>query len=234
MNRWKKTFIVFTVILVAALIVYPFLPSGAQTIIRNLPEKSASYVSGNISGTYASTEKVLPALPDSLKNEDTLLIAYKSKYRMQLYYKGKLQKTYIIGLGQEPIGHKQQQGDNRTPEGDYRIIEKAVGPFTGANPYLGNRWMRINYPNSADAKAGLAKEFITQSECDKIISANKKGTEPLKTTKLGGGIGIHGWYGTWPGDDEQDITWGCISMQNVDVEDVYDRIGLQTRIIINP
>jgi len=234
MKRLLKVTIILVVLTVIFLIVYPQLPSGAQTIIRNLPEKSASYVSGTVSGTYASTEKVLPALPDSLKNEDTLLIAYKSKYRMQLYYKGELQKTYIIGLGQEPIGHKEQQGDNRTPEGDYRIIEKAVGPFTGANPYLGNRWMRINYPNSADAKGGLAKQFITQTECDKIIAANKKGTEPLKTTKLGGGIGIHGWYGSWPGDDEQDITWGCISMQNADVEDVYDRIGLQTRIIINP
>lgn len=234
MKRLLKITTVLVVLTIAFLIVYPQLPSGAQTIIRNLPEKSVSYVSGTISGTYASTDKALPALPDSLKNEDTLLVAYKSKYRMQLYYKGKLQKTYIIGLGQEPIGHKEQQGDNRTPEGDYRIIEKAVGPFTGANPYLGNRWMRINYPNSADARAGLAKEFITKTECDKIIAANKNGTQPLKTTKLGGGIGIHGWYGSWPGDDEQDITWGCISMQNEDVEDLYDRVGIQTRILISP
>lgn len=234
MKRLLKITFVLVILTVIFLIVYPQLPSGAQTIIRNLPEKSASYVSGTVAGTYASTETILPSLPDSLINEDTLLIAYKSKYRMQLYYKGKLQKTYIIGLGQEPIGHKEQQGDNRTPEGDYRIIEKAVGPFTGANPYLGNRWMRINYPNSADAKAGLAKEFITQTECDQIVASNKKGTMPLKTTKLGGGIGIHGWYGEWPGDDEQDITWGCISMQNDQVEDLYDRVGIQTRIIINP
>lgn len=234
MNRWKKVLIAFVILTLIGFVVFPFLPSGAQNYISKLPVKSVSYVEGTISGTYASTDKVLPALPDSLKSEDTLLIAYKSKYRMQLYYKGVLQKTYIIGLGQEPTGHKQQQGDNRTPEGDYRIIEKAVGPFTGANPYLGNRWMRLNYPNNADAKAGLKKKLITQSQYDQIVAANKKGTMPLKTTELGGGIGIHGWYGEWPGDDEQDITWGCISMQNVDVEDVYDRIGIQTRIIIRP
>ena len=234
MNRWKKVLIAFVILTILFLVVFPFLPSGAQTYIRKFPAKSLSYVEGQIAGTYASTEKVLPALPDSLKNEDTLLIAYKSKYRMQLYYKGVLQKTYIIGLGQEPIGHKQLQGDNRTPEGDYRIIEKTVGPFTGANPYLGNRWMRLNYPNNADAQAGLEKKLITQDQYEKIVAANKKGIMPLKTTDLGGGIGIHGWYGEWPGDDEQDITWGCISMQNSDVEDVYDRVGLQTRIIINP
>lgn len=234
MKRWKKIVIAFVVLTVIGLFAFPFLPGAAQTYISHLPEKSVSYVSGSISGTYASTDKILPALPDSLKKVDTLLVAYKSKYRMQLYYKGKLEKTYIIGLGQEPVGHKQQQGDNRTPEGDYRIIEKAVGPFTGANPYLGNRWMRINYPNNADAKAGLDKKLITQSEYDKIVAANKAGTMPLKTTALGGGIGIHGWYGEWPGDDEQDITWGCISMQNTDVEDVYKRIGLQSRIVIYP
>lgn len=234
MNRWKKILIAFVILTILFFVVFPFLPSGAQTYIQSFPAKSLSYVEGTISGTYASTEKVLPTLPDSLKNEDTLLIAYKSKYRMQLYYKGVLQKTYIIGLGQDPIGHKQQQGDNKTPEGDYRIIEKTVGPFTGANPYLGNRWMRLNYPNNADAKAGLEKKLITQSQYDQIVSANKKGTMPLKTTDLGGGIGIHGWYGEWPGDDEQDITWGCVSMQNDQVKDLYDRVGLQTRIIIYP
>lgn len=178
--------------------------------------------------------KVIPALPDSLAKEDTLLVAYKHLYRMQLYYSGKLIKTYIIGLGQEPIGHKQQQGDNRTPEGDYRIIEKAVGPFNETNPYLGTRWMRINYPNNTDAKSGLDKKYISQDEYNKIVAQNKAGLQPLKTTKLGGGIGIHGWYGSWPGDDKQDLTWGCITMQNDQVEDLYPRVGVQTRLIIWP
>jgi hypothetical protein len=234
MKRWKKIAISLLTLMVIGFFVFPFLPSGAQNYIGALPQKTVSYVEGNVAGTYASTEKELPALPDSLKNEDTLLIVYKSKYRMQLYYKGKLEKNYIIGLGQEPIGHKQQQGDNRTPEGNYRIIEKTIGPFTDANPYLGNRWMRLNYPNNDDAKSGLERKLITKNQYDQIVAANKKGLMPLKTTALGGGIGIHGWYGSWPGEDEQDITWGCISMQNEDVEDVYDRIGLQTRIIIKP
>jgi hypothetical protein len=218
----------------AAFIVMSNLPSGTVTTIKNLPVKADHFIGGTITGTYASTEKELPALADSLEKVDTLLVAYKSKYRMQLYYSGKLIKTYIIGLGQEPVGHKQQQGDNRTPEGNYRIIQKTVGPFDGSNPYLGNRWMRLNYPNNADAKAGLEKKLITQSEYNKIVAANKAGTEPLKTTKLGGGIGIHGWYGSWPGDDEQDLTWGCITMQNSEVEDLYGRVKLQTRIVIYP
>jgi hypothetical protein len=234
MSRRFKLFLFTAGLCTTGWIVFSQLPSSAQQVVRHFPQKAGSYVSGKWEGTYASTEKVLPPLPDSLKKSDTLLVAYKSKYRMQLFYSGKLIKTYIIGLGQEPIGHKQQEGDNRTPEGDYRIIEKAIGPFTGSNPYLGTRWMRLNYPNNADAAAGLKKKLITKAEHDKIVAANKAGTMPPKTTKLGGGIGIHGWYESWPGDDEQDLTWGCITLQNDQVEDLYPRVGIQTRVIIYP
>lgn len=30
-------------------------------------------------------------------------------------------KTYMVALGRNPVGHKQQEGDGRTPEGRYRI-----------------------------------------------------------------------------------------------------------------
>lgn len=233
MHRFVKFLLSSVVLLLGWIVFTQFVQSPAAAQPRC--EKFALGIDRLFHGPYSIEEgKTLPALPDSLKDVDTLLIVYKSKYRMQLYYSGELIKTYIIGLGQEPIGHKQEQGDNRTPEGNYMIIEKAVGPFTGSNPYLGSRWMRINYPNNADAKAGLEKQFITEGEYNKIIASNKAGTEPLKTTRLGGGIGIHGWYGEWPGDDEQDLTWGCITLENEDVEDLYGRVGIMTRVVILP
>lgn len=219
---------------ISAAIVWPRLSVSTRNYISKLPVKTKNYISGTVKGTYADTGKILPPLPDSLRNVDTILIAWKSKYRMQLFYSGKLVKTYIIGLGQEPIGHKQQQGDNKTPEGNYRIIQKTVGPFSGggSSAWLGTRWMRLNYPNNADAKSGLDRKLISKDEYNRIVAANKAGKEPPKNTKLGGGIGIHGWNGRWPGSDEQDLTWGCISLQNDQVEDLYDRVGLQTRVII--
>jgi murein DD-endopeptidase MepM/ murein hydrolase activator NlpD len=166
---------------------------------------------------------------------EKILIAFKSKYRMYLYSNGSLQKTYIIGLGQEPIGHKQQQGDNKTPEGEYKIIQKSRGPFEGAyGAYLGVAWMRLNYPNNFDAAVGLQKKWITQAQYDAIVNANKASKEPLKTTKLGGGIGIHGWAGNWPGNDKQDLTWGCISVQNTKLDDLYKEVDLGTKILICP
>jgi len=174
-------------------------------------------------------------LTRALRAEPRLLIARKGQYRMRLYAHGELVKTYVIGLAQNPIGHKQEEGDNRTPEGRYRIIQKVVGPFPGAfGAFLGPRWIRLNYPNDEDAEAGLRRGLVTKAQVAKIHAANRAGVQPPKDTKLGGGIGIHGWFGKWPGEDRQNLTWGCITLQNPDLEDLYDRVQVGTRVIILP
>lgn len=58
--------------------------------------------------------------------EDKIIIAIKHEYRMYLYFDSVLQKKYEIALSQNPYGHKEKQGDNRLPEGEYLIIEKAL------------------------------------------------------------------------------------------------------------
>ncbi|HSH13273.1 MAG TPA: L,D-transpeptidase, partial [Desulfurivibrionaceae bacterium] len=144
--------------------------------------------------------EALPPIPEALADEAAVLVAWKSRYRMGLYNKGQLVKSYVIGLGQAPLGHKERQGDNRTPEGEYRIIQKTTGPFRGRNGrYLGKAWMRLNYPNEQDAESGFARGLISEAEKEAIIAANRDGREPPKSTRLGGGIGIHGWWGRWPG-----------------------------------
>ena len=154
---------------------------------------------------------------------------------MKLYSEGKLLKEYRIALGQSPEGHKLTQGDNKTPEGQYRIIEKSVGPFGGAyGSFLGSRWMRLNYPNTWDAEVGLSKKIISKAQFEQIEKANRDGREPLKTTKLGGGIGIHGWSGNWPSADKQNLTWGCISMEKEELEALYSTIQKGCTLLIYP
>ena len=191
---------------------------------------------GSRTGAIAASESAAADdVPQDLRAEPLLLIAHKGQYRMRLYAQGKLIKTYVIGLGQEPIGHKQKEGDNRTPEGRYRIIQKALGPFSGEfGAYLGPRWIRLNYPNDQDAQLGLKDGLITKEQFDRILAANRAGTQPSKDIRLGGGIGIHGWAGDWPGTDRQNLTWGCISLQNRDLEDLYDRVEMGTSVVIYP
>ena len=145
-------------------------------------------------------------------------------------------KRDTIGtIGQDPIGHKVRQGDNRLPEGEYRIIQKSKGPFSGKwAEYYGPAWMRINYPNNYDAENGYQKGLITKKERKSIIKANNTGKFPPKTTKLGGGIGIHGWICDWIADGTQNLTWGCISMHNNDLLELYKKMPLNTKIIILP
>lgn len=67
----------------------------------------------------------------------------KSDRLLYLLRDGRVWKSYPIGLGFTPRGHKRQQGDGRTPEGDYVLDWR--------NPqssfYLS---IHISYPNDRD------------------------------------------------------------------------------------
>lgn len=139
-----------------------------------------------------------------------------------------------IALSQSPIGHKVKQGDNKMPEGQYKITEKNRGPFGGNYAaYFGPAWMRISYPNSYDAGIALNNKLINQKQHDAIVNSTNKGVQPSSSTPIGGGIGIHGWAGDWPASTKH-LTWGCISMQNGDLDKFYELIPVGTRIVILP
>ncbi len=164
--------------------------------------------------------------------EEVLMVAVKSDYKMYLYKNGKLSKTLDIALSQSPVGHKVKQGDNKMPEGEYKITEKNRGPFGGNYAaYFGPAWMRISYPNCFDAAIALKSKLITQKQHDVIVNSTNKGIQPSSATPLGGGIGIHGWAGDWPTSTKH-LTWGCISMQNKDLDRFYELIPVGTRIVI--
>lgn len=165
----------------------------------------------------------------------SLLVAEKDRYRMSLFRSGQRVMELRIALSQDPVGPKQQQGDNRTPEGQYVILEKSWGPFTGKYAaYFGPAWMRISYPNAFDAAAALADGRISATDAQRITTATAAGTEPPKDTPLGGGIGVHGWAGPWPGADRQNLTWGCISVQNPDLERLVEATPVGTVVMILP
>ncbi len=75
--------------------------------------------------------------------EVTRVVVYKEARKMYLLHHDQVLKAYDVGLGFAPEGHKQIEGDGRTPEGDY-IVDRR-------NPnskfYLS---IGISYPNAAD------------------------------------------------------------------------------------
>ena len=104
----------------------------------------------------------------------TLVVVDKSERNMWLYHNDQILKTYDVDLGRSPTGHKQFEGDGKTPEGNY-IIDRR-NPNSQYHLSIG-----ISYPNEQD-----------------VAFAEAQGKEP------GGEIFIHGRsryrggnYGDW-------------------------------------
>ncbi len=90
-----------------------------------------------------------PAMAPAEQRADRIVV-FKSERRMRLMREGKTIRHYSILLGDAPTGHKRQQGDERTPEGEYRI--------SGRNP--NSRFhlsLRVSYPNDADRRQARAR-----------------------------------------------------------------------------
>ena len=166
--------------------------------------------------------------------EERILIAVKHAYQISLCEKGQVKHTLPIALGQDGRQRKMTDGDNRTPVGEYRITQKAKGPFDGDyGAYLGAAWLRLNYPNANDARTALIEKRITKKEHDRIAVAAQHGSLAPTDTSLGGGIGIHGWISDWP-DGKHHLTWGCLSLRKADLHQLHDWVKKGTRVLILP
>lgn len=74
----------------------------------------------------------------------------KSKNKMFLLERSKIVKEYHVAFGGSPKGHKEQEGDQKTPEGIYTLdYKKEDSSFYRA--------MHISYPNLADLDNAKSK-----------------------------------------------------------------------------
>ena len=168
-----------------------------------------------------------PATPASY-NEISITVL-KTAHQLWLYKGKEPIKVYRVFLGSSPEGHKRTRGDNRTPEGNYRVIEK--------NPDSKfHRFITIDYPNVRDADLAYNEGRLSASQWVDILYASTKGVKPPWNTSLGGFLGIHGI-----GDDEKfkleligDMDWtnGCIALTNRDVEELFRRVPVGTLVRI--
>lgn len=75
--------------------------------------------------------------------EVTFVVVNKAQRRMHLLHNESVLESYDIKLGFAPVGHKQFEGDGKTPEGLYRIDRR--NPQSDFHLSLG-----ISYPNTRD------------------------------------------------------------------------------------
>ncbi len=130
----------------------------------------------------------------------------KSESKMYLLDGKNVVKEYHVAFGANPKGHKQQEGDKRTPEGSYTLdYKKEDSAFYRA--------MHVSYPNDQD-----------------IAGAKQRGVSP------GGFIMVHGqrnWLG-WLAPLTQQFNWtdGCIALTNPEMDEFMKLVGVGTEIQI--
>src|SRR3954469_4769224 len=163
----------------------------------------------------------LDAAVQTLPLSSPRILIKKSQRRLFLYSNDKLVRTYRIGLGLSPVGDKVRQGDRRTPEGDFYIFTKNDKSAF----YLS---LGISYPNAAHAERGLRDKLITKSQYATILEALKAGEAPPQHTKLGGDIYIHG------NGARSDWTWGCVALEDGDIRELFNAVGVGTPVTIKP
>ena len=74
----------------------------------------------------------------------------KGERQLYLMRGGKVWKSYPIALGFAPEGHKQREGDGRTPEGDYILDWRN----TKSSFYLS---IHISYPDAGDKASAMGR-----------------------------------------------------------------------------
>ena len=123
------------------------------------------------------------------------VIVEKGARKLHLIKDGKTFRTFDIALGMYPVGDKHEEGDQKTPEGQYTLDTR--------NPdsdfFLS---IHIDYPNASERQ-----------------QARKKGMDP------GGQIMVHGQPNKPTYSEafyaKEDWTNGCSAVSNSDMIDIW-------------
>jgi hypothetical protein len=136
-------------------------------------------------------------------------------------------REFSIALSREPFGAKRARGDQRSPEGSYRIAGHARSSRF-------HRFIPIDYPSLADADRALAERRISADVHTRILAAHHAGRLPPQDTALGGWVGLHGEGERWRGDGDLDWTEGCFALPDDAIDWVAAHAPVGTPIRIEP
>ncbi len=133
---------------------------------------------------------------------------FKAQRQMVLLRDGAELARYDVSLGGKPVGHKRQEGDERTPEGQYVIDWRNAHSVAHLS-------LHISYPNAQDK---------AQAQADGVSA--------------GGNIMIHGLPNGWGflGRLHRLLDWtdGCIGVTNAEMDEIWSRVDTGTPITLYP
>jgi len=149
-----------------------------------------------------------PSLPSAAPLMADRILVEKGKRRLYLLNRGRVIAEYPVRLGLSPKGHKQFEGDFRTPEGVYHLSRR--------NPrsefFLS---VEVSYPNEADRARAKAEGLPPGG----LIMIHGQPNVPRKPPE---------YYAT------RDWTDGCIAVSNSAMVEIWQRTRLGIPIEIRP
>ncbi|KKO03300.1 hypothetical protein LCGC14_0097130 [marine sediment metagenome] len=158
-------------------------------------------------GVYFADSRLPALFAEELPQAEAVLVV-KEERKLYLLRDGEPYREYGIALGGNPVGHKQEEGDQRTPEGDYVLDWR--------NPNsMAHLSLHVSYPNEHDQ-----------------AQAEVRGVSPGGMIMIHGQMNGFGWLGhllqRW------DWTDGCIAVTNVAMEEIWRAVPNGTPIRIEP
>jgi murein L,D-transpeptidase YafK len=157
-------------------------------------------------GVLAAAYLNLDPLPQDAVADRVLV--EKSARRLTLLWNGSVLKSYRIALGRTPVGPKEYEGDQRTPEGVYSIdFHKPDSDYHLA--------LHISYPEQRDIDRAGAQGLSAGS--DIMIHGLPNG---------------RGWIGRF--HQRRDWTAGCVAVADFEIEEIYRAVADGTPVEIRP
>lgn len=147
-----------------------------------------------------------PPAPLPLTGSIDRIVIDKSDRVLLAFQDDRLVRRYPMSLGFAPDGHKQRQGDGRTPEGIFAVNRR--NPQSRFHLSLG-----LDYPHPAD-----------------VARARAGGYDP------GGDIFIHGQPHGLSGLQRIAADWtaGCIAVNNAAMDELWSAVPIGTPVEIRP
>ncbi|MDO5606717.1 MAG: L,D-transpeptidase family protein [Paracoccus sp. (in: a-proteobacteria)] len=136
----------------------------------------------------------------------TQVVVNKGERRMHLISGRTVLKSYDVHLGNAPVGHKQFEGDGKTPEGIYFIDR-----FNPRSTY--HLSVGINYPQPQDTANAMA--VGRRPGGDIFIHGRGREGEVARLAR------------------RSDWTAGCIAVEDAEIEEIYAMLSGGTPVVIN-
>jgi murein L,D-transpeptidase YafK len=157
-------------------------------------------------GILAAAYLNLDPLPQDAVADRVLV--EKSARRLTLLWNGSVLKSYRIALGRAPVGPKEYEGDQRTPEGVYSIdFHKPDSDYHLA--------LHISYPEQRDIDRAAIQGLSAGS--DIMIHGLPNG---------------RGWIGRF--HRRRDWSAGCVAVADFEIEEIYRAVADGTPVEIRP